>query len=306
MTEQPLVMEIKGNSQDDGPGIRSVVFFKGCPLDCVWCHNPESKAPGQELSFDGDACVDCGECLKACPRGALSRENPFYVDRDLCDLCGECVEQCPSGALSLVAEAMEAEEIAAKILKDKPFYEMSGGGVTLSGGEPTLFMDFLSALLKKLKQEGVHTLLETCGLFSFDRFETLILPHVDQIYMDIKFADPDLHARHCGVRNEKILENFTRLAALSQNGGPGILPRTPLIPGLTDDPENLSAIADFLKSRNVTRAGLLAYNPLWLDKTRKIGVTSELQSDGKMRQWMDRDQVSRCEAVFRDRGIKVV
>jgi pyruvate formate lyase activating enzyme len=133
--KSPLVLEIKGNSLDDGPGIRSVIFFKGCPLSCVWCHNPESRKAAPEIAFDGKLCVDCGECRKTCPERALSKIHPFYVDRTLCNLCYLCADACPSGALEKVGKTMTVDAIMEKILPDKPFYDASGGGVTLSGGE---------------------------------------------------------------------------------------------------------------------------------------------------------------------------
>ena len=136
----PLIMEIKGNSLDDGPGIRSVVFYKGCPLSCVWCHNPESKKASMEISFDANICIDCGSCRDVCPQKALARQNRFYIDRSKCTLCFLCVDACPSGALDKVGKTMYVDEIIKKILPDKPFFDTSGGGVTLSGGEPTLYM----------------------------------------------------------------------------------------------------------------------------------------------------------------------
>ena len=162
-TRTPLILDIKGNSLDDGPGIRSVIFFKGCPLSCVWCHNPESKKTGAEIAFDGGRCIDCGTCREVCPEKALSRENPFYIDRSRCPLCFDCVQACPSGALEQVGKEMSINEILEKIVPDKPFFEVSDGGVTLSGGEPTLFMDFAAKLLVALKQQKIHTLVETCS-----------------------------------------------------------------------------------------------------------------------------------------------
>ncbi|HON79562.1 MAG TPA: glycyl-radical enzyme activating protein, partial [Spirochaetota bacterium] len=267
MNGNPLVLEIKGNSLDDGPGIRSVVFFKGCPLSCVWCHNPESQGAAAELSFDGEKCIRCGTCSFLCGLGALSETNPGFVDRGKCDRCFACVQECPSGALSLMGTAMTPEEIAARVLCDKPFYDTSGGGVTLSGGEPTLFMNFTSRLLQILKAEGVHTLVETCGFFQYDNFSAAILPYTDTVFYDLKIFDEGAHKKYCGVPNGTILENFVKLADTARSGGPELLPRVPLVPGITDTPENLRAIAAFLREHSIDEARLLSYNPLWRAKT---------------------------------------
>ena len=146
INHRPLILDIKGNSLDDGPGIRSVIFFKGCPLACTWCHNPESKRFEAEISFDAKACIGCDACLSACPQDALSRDNPFFIDRRRCDLCFRCIDACHSGALSRVGQEMGIAEIVARVLDYKPFYDTSGGGVTLSGGEPTVYMDFASPI----------------------------------------------------------------------------------------------------------------------------------------------------------------
>jgi pyruvate formate lyase activating enzyme len=300
----PLILDIKGNSLDDGPGIRSVVFFKGCPLSCVWCHNPESKNATLEISFDGNECVSCDTCIKGCPQKALSRKNPFFIDRNKCDLCFICVDNCPSGALARVGKKMPVDEIIGKICADKPFFNTSGGGVTLSGGEPTLFMDFLSGLLKELRTEKVHTLLETCGLFSFDAFSQKILPYIDIIYYDIKLIDPKLHKFNCGVSNETILENFTRLNKMSDDGKFKILPRTPLIPDITATEENLKGIASFLREQGIRNTHLLSYNPLWFDKSKKIGVACSMGKDADKTTWIPQTKIMEYKSIYQEYGIQ--
>ncbi len=299
---RPLILEIKGNSLDDGPGIRTVVFFKGCPLSCVWCHNPESKRPGPEISFDARACVGCDRCLEACREGALNRSNPAYVDRDRCTLCFECVDACPSGALSRVGRFMEVPEVVSAVLKDLPFFSTSGGGVTLSGGEPALFMDYCSSLLEGLKSEGVHTLIETCGLFDIDEFDSKLLPHVDTVYFDLKIVDPAAHREQCGTRNDVILENFTRLFERSLDGGLELLPRVPLIPGITATGANLAAVASFLREQGATKVAVLEYNPLWVEKNLKIG--GERPAGRAWDSWMEREAVRRCRDAFA--GLEIV
>lgn len=299
----PLILDIKGNSLDDGPGIRSVVFFKGCPLSCVWCHNPESKKPGPEISFDKNECVDCGTCMDVCPENTLDRDNVFFIVREKCTLCGLCAENCPSGALSMVGRTMEIKEIVQTVAKDRPFFKNSGGGVTLSGGEPTLYMDFLSDLLKQLKADRIHTLLETCGLFECESFEKKVLPYIDTIYYDIKIIDPNTHRQFCGVKNDRILENFIRLHRLCPDTGVELLARTPLIPDITATEKNLTAIADFLNDQGIAHARLLAYNPLWHEKNEKIGTADTFKNNKDMREWISKKKIETFHSIFRERGI---
>jgi pyruvate formate lyase activating enzyme len=299
----PLILEIKGNSLDDGPGIRSVVFYKGCPLSCVWCHNPESKKASVEISFEPKVCIDCGSCRDICPEGALSKENPFYINRSKCTLCFLCVDACPSGALDRVGKTMSVDDIIKKMLPDKPFFDTSGGGVTLSGGEPTLYMDFTSQLLKSLQQSNIHTLLETCGFFDLDKFMDKIYPYLDTIYFDIKIMDSEAHKKYCGVPNEKILDNFTQLYQKASLDGKIVLARTPLIPDITDTESNIRGIAAFLKSLNITEAALLAYNPLWHEKSDKVGVNDPYKNNKAMSSFTDNAVTEKCKAIFMEAGI---
>ena len=301
--KHPLILEIKGNALDDGPGIRSVVFFKGCPLSCAWCHNPESKRAGAEIGFDAKTCVGCDTCVDICPESALSRDTPFFIDRSVCTLCFQCADACPSGALSRIGEAMSVNEIVATVIRDKPFYDNSGGGVTLSGGEPALFGEFTGALAEALKTRGIHILLETCGHFDPGRFFDWVYPWLDMIYFDIKLMDPNAHIRHCGVSNERILHNFKTLQKRSQAGGIPVLPRTPLIPGITDTTGNLEGIAGFLASLGVTQASLLPYHPLWHEKNLKIGIAADLQYNESMARWYEKQDIERCRSVFEAFGI---
>ena len=299
----PLILEIKGNSLDDGPGIRSVIFYKGCPLSCVWCHNPESKKSVAEISFDAKMCIDCGACRDVCPEEALSHENRFYIDRSKCTLCFLCADACPSGALDRVGKAMSVEDILKKILPDKPFYETSGGGVTLSGGEPTIYMEFTSQLLKALKQQNIHTLLETCGYFDLDKFMDMLYPYIDTIYFDIKIIDTIAHKKYCGHSNEKILDNFKQLSITAKKDGKVFLPRTPLIPDITDTEINIREIAALLKSLDITEAALLAYNPLWHEKSDKVGVEDLYKNSKAMTSFPENTILERCRDIFAEAGI---
>ena len=300
---KPLILEIRGNSLDDGPGIRSVVFFKGCPLSCVWCHNPEGKRADQEIAFDANECVGCGTCLTLCPESALSRANRCFIDRTRCSLCFKCADACPAGALSRVGREMTAGEIADGVMKDKPFFDTSGGGVTLSGGEPAMFMDFTAELLAGLKARGIHTLLETCGLFDMQKFQSALLPHLDAVYFDIKLINDGAHRRFTGASNHRILDNFTKLVDWTQGTSIKVLPRTPLIPGITDTDANMKGIASFLAQIGVKKAALMSYNPLWHAKAQKIGVDDPLGREKSMTTWMDPARVEGCKAAFMNAGI---
>jgi len=286
----PLILDIKGNSLDDGPGIRSVVFFKGCPLSCVWCHNPESKNPAAELSFEPNSCISCDSCIAVCPTDAINRHNPFFIDREHCNLCFSCVNECPSGALSRAGNELSIEQIMAQIIKDKPYFETSGGGVTLSGGEPTLNLTFVAALLQELKREKIHTLLESCGHFKLAPFIEQILPYTDAIFMDIKIFDGAEHQKYCGVDNHLILENFKELSKLSAEMNFSILPRVPLVPGITDGKDNLIAIANFLLDCGHTKSQLLNYNPLWPAKNFQIGIANNQNKN--LDNWLSKEPVS--------------
>ena len=299
-TEQrrPLILDIKGNSLDDGPGIRTVVFFKGCPLSCDWCHNPEGKRAGPEISFDTDDCAGCDTCISVCAEKALDRAEAAFIDRERCTLCFECVERCPAGALARVGRYLEVGKVLAEVEKDLPFFRTSGGGVTLSGGEPTMFMDYTSSLLAGLREMGVHNLIETCGLFDFSEFEAKVLPLADAVYFDLKILDEEEHRKRCGTSNEPILENFRKLWALSLDSGTEVLPRVALIPGMTATDGNLRSIAGFLRETGAIRLALLQYNPLWLEKSRKIGRDGPSEGVGRWTSWMERSEIDRCKAIF--------
>jgi pyruvate formate lyase activating enzyme len=297
------LLDIKGNSLDDGPGIRTVVFFQGCPLSCIWCHNPESKSLHTQISYDPKECIACNDCIKTCQQNALSRNNPYFINRELCNLCFECIQICPSNALSCVGKSMELDDIVSEIEKDLPFFQTSGGGVTFSGGEPTLSMDFLSVLLQACKAKGIHTLLETCGYFLWKPFVEKVLPHVNMIYYDIKIVDPVAHKKYCGKDNQLILDNFVRLKQFLNESDIKLLPRTPLIPKITATKENLTAIATFFKKNNIIEAQLMEYNPLWLDKNMKIGISNPFSNNPEMNQWMDPMDIQLSKNIFLQSGI---
>ena len=279
-----LIVDIKRNALDDGPGIRTLIFFKGCPLSCVWCQNPEAKSSEQEISFDKEVCSFCGKCAEVCETNAINLDYKYRINREVCNFCGKCVNICPNHAYELVGKYYDIDDLIEIILKDKIFFKNSGGGVTLSGGEPTLHMNYVNKLLQKLKKQEIHVCLETCGYFNLSKFKEMILPYLDLIYFDLKLYDSVLHKKYCGVSNEIVLQNFEYLINKSEVE---LLPRIPLIPSITTDKKNLKSFAQFLKSNNINKVHLLPYNPLWLSKPEKIGVKLEydhsemLKSDQK-------------------------
>lgn len=265
-----LVSAVERGSPHDGPGLRTVVFFKGCPLRCPWCHNPELMRARPELLFQRARCVRCGACAAACPRRLLDLDAPAgadRVDRIRCDGCGRCAAECPGGALRRVGRRMTVDELVASVLRDRAFHRASGGGVTLSGGEPTLRAGFLTALLDRLRGEGVHTAIETCGQFAWERVRPA-LERVDLVLFDLKLADPAEHRRLLGVGNETILANLRRLLATWPER---TVVRIPLVPGYTATEENVRGLAALLAALAPREVVLLPWHPFGLSKARALG-----------------------------------
>ena len=287
----PLIFDIKRHALEDGPGLRTTVFFKGCQLRCRWCQNPESHHAGAEIGFYPADCILCGDCVAACGRGAISLDNPARIDRQRCDLCGDCVRACPGRGLRLIGEFFAVEELIAKLLRDQVFYEVSGGGVTLSGGEPTLFMAYLAPLLQTLKQHGIHTVIQTNGFFDWSEFKQ-VLPYLDLIMFDVKIADPDEHLKYTGRQNRVILKNLVRLLEARPNA---VLPRIPLIPEMTATTRNLKAISRLLQRFRVTRCSLLPYNPTGYAKAERVGMSVSSEVSPRL---MSPAEEQRCREIF--------
>ncbi len=249
-----MITEIKRFAVHDGDGIRTTVFFKGCNLNCAWCHNPETISKNKQLAFYEHKCSGCGKCRNAC-----------RYSSEICDLCGKCTEVCPLSARKIYGTEMTAEEILEIILRDKAFYETSGGGVTFSGGECMLQADFLAGLLKKCKENSIHTAVDTAGNVPRESF-IKVLPYTDIFLYDIKTADPALHKKYTGSGNRLILENLKFLS----DSGAKITVRVPVIGGVNDSESEIKSIAEILKPLNIFKTELLPYHDMYISKNRAV------------------------------------
>ena len=269
-----LVFNLQRYSIHDGPGIRTTVFLKGCPLCCAWCHNPEGMSPRPEIVVVESRCAGCGECRRACPFGvSLGGEGALPTHHEQCQLCGACVEACPTGARQMIGRTMNVPEVLQEILKDRLFYESSGGGVTFSGGEPLLQPHFLCALLEACRTHRLHTALDTTG---FGCTEHLLAAAAlsDLVLYDLKVFDETRHRTLTGVSNRGIRENLTALDRVHRN----VWIRLPVVPGFNDDLAELKQIADFVAGlRSVTLVNLLPFHRTALHKWQRLGLVHSLE-----------------------------
>ncbi|MDP7289167.1 MAG: glycyl-radical enzyme activating protein [Phycisphaerae bacterium] len=262
------IFDIKKFALHDGPGIRTTVFCKGCPLSCVWCHNPESMSPGVELSLSVEKCIGCGTCVDACPNDAMRIDKGACTcDRELCVRCGKCVDGCFAGALEMIGRQVSVEDVMIEVRKDAPFYRTSGGGVTISGGEPLMQSDFTTAILQQCRAEGFHTALDTSGQGAWESLQAAA-EHADLVLYDLKVMDPAAHEKHTGVSNDLILENLRRLCAL----GTPVEIRMPIIPAMNDSAQDIDTAGEFISGLdNIVGVRLLAYHRLAAAKYERIG-----------------------------------
>ena len=272
MTEPTgIVTDFKRFAIHDGDGIRTTVFLKGCPLRCVWCHNPEGLSIKPVMAFFSEKCVSCGDCVSLCPNGAQVMRERHEFDRSECTACGKCETACMFGALKLYGKRMTVDEVIEKVLEDKLFFESSGGGMTISGGEPTMQPEFTLALLKAAKAHGINTALDTCGSGSRDVFEST-LPFVDTYLFDIKHSTDEGYRKCTGHGGDGIFENLRFLS----DSGAAIEIRIPLVPGYNDDDETLEGIGKLLGSVKTTKVRLLPYHDYAHSKYAALGITDTL------------------------------
>lgn len=250
------IFDIQRNSFVDGPGIRTTVFFKGCNLKCMWCHNPESQSPNIQMMLYKDKCIGCGKCSEIC-----------HNNLESCDFCGKCELFCPADARKICGKKYAVSEVFDEIKKDKLFYENSGGGVTFSGGECMLQIDFLVEILRKCKQEGIHTAIDTAGFVPWESFER-VLPYTDLFLYDMKVFDDEKHKKFVGVSNQLILENLCKLF----QKGADIWIRIPIIPGVNDNVCEMERIKDFIKQYHPKKIELLPYHKMGEHKYDALGM----------------------------------
>lgn len=263
------IFNIQKFSLSDGPGIRTSVFLKGCPLNCVWCHNPESKSFSNEITYEDAKCIGCRKCAAVCGHNCHIFDNGHIFDRSECTGCLDCCSNCVTGALKCVGTDITSDEVITEVLKDRVFYRNSGGGITLTGGEPMAQFEFTRELLAKAKENGLHSCIETCGYAHWEHFKSII-PLVDIFLFDFKETDPKKHKEFTGVSNELIIDNLMAL----DSSGAKIALRCPVIPGFNDTDEHFNGIANISNNlKNIIEVDIEPYNPLGISKLKTLGKT---------------------------------
>ena len=304
-SEKALIFQIQKFSTEDGPGIRTTVFFKQCPLKCIWCHNPESILKEAQLEWFKHKCIGCKTCVETCQQNILSfNEEGIVINRENCLGCGNCAEECPSGALNLLGKKWTLSDLFYEIRKDKIYYVESEGGITVSGGEPTLQPKFILNFLMKCKEDGISTALDTCGYANPEIYQRL-LPYIDLVLFDIKEIDSNKHKEYTGVPNDKIMENAVWISEFLKQNGKKMWIRTPVIPKYTATAENIKGIGEFIvnKLNNFPeRWDLLSFNRLCADKYSRLSIDWILKDEPLM----TKEQMNYFLEIAKTTGVKNV
>ena len=292
-----IIFNIQRYSIHDGPGIRTTVFLKGCPLNCWWCQNPESQTDKQEMIFWEDRCIGCALCSINCPSGAISmKDGKPVTNRNECIMCGKCSRICPARAREIMGSKVSVDEVIKEIEKDLIFYEESGGGATFSGGEPLSQSEFLGALLDGCKEKKIHTAVDTSGYIPWKILERLN-SKIDLFLYDLKIMDDKRHKKYTGVSNNLILENLKKLCLVHHN----IFIRFPIIPGINDDDQNIREMGEFLSSLKIAQINLLPYHFMGIDKYKRlerIYKLADIHSPSK-------EKLSDISTILRNFNLKV-
>jgi len=292
-----VIFDIQRFSLHDGPGIRTTAFFKGCPLRCLWCQNPEAIDTRPEMAFFAERCQDCRRCAAVCPAQAICSDSRQRIAFTHCTACGACAEICPRNALQRIGREWTPEALVAEFVKDRDFYLDSGGGVTLSGGEPMRQSTFLSALLPRLKAADLHVAIQTSGFFAWPAIEPL-LPYIDLIYFDLKHMDAAVHRQLTGCDNRVILANFTRLTRC----GVSLRARMPVVPGLNDTAANIAATARLLRQCGHRRIHCLPYHNLGEAKLARLNTPQKPLGLNRP----SREDLQRVKTLLDEEGIYAV
>lgn len=292
-----IVFKIQKYSIHDGPGIRTMVFLKGCPLNCWWCHNPEGQELSEGIAYRKDKCLGCGRCAGTCPDSALhfSGEMPV-IDKKRCTNCCRCVDACPSNALEALGREMTVAEIMGTVEKDLVFYDESGGGVTFTGGEPFFQYEFLYEVLKSCRRKGIHTVVETSGQTAWEMLEGASA-YVDLFFYDLKLMDEVRHKKYTGVHNQTILSNLEKLSRIHSD----ICVRIPVIPGINDDSDNMEKTRAFLLSTSIRNVEVLPYHSIGIHKYDWLGMAYKLNGTAAP----DMKRMEEIAGIFEDQGFRV-